>query len=131
LGTSDFNGNQTLTGSFNVTGSGTFSGYLIANGNLGVNTNQPTVPLDVHGNTNSGMILQIDNNQDLRDTRILMLQSGSPQWAFGNEYDSGNNNFTIWDGENAQIYTPLVTLRKNGGITATSFTGLRAKASNE
>jgi len=118
-----YTGSAQITGSLTVTGSGTFSGYLVASGNLGVNTYNPTVPLDVHGYTNSGMVVQIDNTQDTKDTRILMLQSGSSQWAFGNEYDSANNNFSIWDGENFPIYNKLFTLRKDGGVTATSFTG--------
>lgn len=122
-GSSDFKGNQTLTGSFNVTGSGTFSGYLIANGNLGINTSSPTIPLDVHASSSSGNIVQIDNTKDATDTRIMLLQSGSAAWFFGNEYDSGNNNFAIWDASGAPFIYKRLSITTGGGVTATSFTG--------
>jgi len=118
-----YTGQALISGSLTVTGSSLFYGYISTNGNLGINTNNPTTPLDVHGGVNSGNVVQVDNTTDLRDTRIALLQSGSFQWYFGNEYNSGSNNFTIWDASNAPIIVSLFTFKKNGSLTANSFTG--------
>lgn len=122
-GSNTFNGSQTITGSLNVTGSSTFNGYVVASGNLGVNTINPITPLDVHGSTNSGNVIQINNTLDQKDTRIAILQSGSTEWFIGNEYASGSNNFAIWDASGAPLVYKRLTLTAGGALTATSFTG--------
>ena len=65
------------------------------NNYLGINTNTPSVPLDVHHGTNNGVIL---NQTTATNNNLLAFQtSGNGRWRIGNFYNAGADDFGIFD----------------------------------
>jgi hypothetical protein len=92
------------------------------NKRLGINTNSPSVSLDVHGTT--GVLVQV-NNTGAADSKIAFLQASTAKWRIGNLYNAGANSFHIYNNSNAT--TPLVILSDNSfffnGTSAYTFAG--------
>lgn len=64
------------------------------NNRLGIGTNTPTAPLDVHS---SGNILQQLNGTSTNNTYLAFLNQDIGKWRIGNYYNSGDNDFVIYD----------------------------------
>jgi hypothetical protein len=84
-----------------ATGSTTISGtnnlfWDDVNNRLGINTNLPGAPLDVHTN---GIGLQI-NGTGTNNSFAVFQNAGTGKWRLGNTYSGGTNFFTIHDNTN-------------------------------
>ena len=75
------------------------------NNRLGIGTNTPTAPLDVHS---TGNILQQLNGTSTNNTYLAFLNQDIGKWRIGNYYNSGDNDFVIYD--------------TNSGVTRAFFT---------
>jgi len=64
------------------------------NNRLGIGTNTPTAPLDVHS---TGNILQQLNGTSTNNTYLAFLNQDIGKWRIGNYYNSGDNDFVIYD----------------------------------
>jgi hypothetical protein len=65
------------------------------NNYLGINTNTPSVPLDVHHGSNNGAIF---NQTTATNNNLLAFQtSGNGRWRIGNFYNAGADDFGIFD----------------------------------
>jgi len=62
---------------------------------LGINTNAPGNPLDVHGSISS--VAALNQTTATNNTLLSLLNSGTPLWRIGNFYTSGTNDFGIFD----------------------------------
>ena len=75
---------------------GTYNLYAT---NIGAGTTSPTAPLDVHTTTNVGA--QINNTAS--GSSFLAFQSNDVgKWRIGNNYNSGANDFILYDTVNAK-----------------------------
>ena len=65
------------------------------NNYLGINTNTPSVPLDVHHSGNNGAIL---NQTTATNNNLIAFQtSGNGRWRIGNFYNAGADDYGIFD----------------------------------
>ena len=63
---------------------------------LGIgNTGGPTAPLDIHNGT-VGQFIQL-NATSTNNSNIAFLNGGTGKWRIGNVYNSGANNFNIYN----------------------------------
>ena len=109
-----WNGASTITGSNNLFWDST-------NNYLGVNTNAPGNPLDVHGNLSS--VAALNQTTATNNTLLSLLNSGTPLWRIGNFYTAGANDFGIFDVVNTlQQFTIVNT-------TGQTFIGAKTTAS--
>jgi len=82
------------------------------NTSLGINTPTPTSALDVHSGVN--VISQLNQTTATNNSLLAFQNSGSGLWRIGNFYNSGANDFGIFDviGANEQL-----TIKKTTGQT--------------
>ena len=71
-----------------------FTVGTVFGGKVGINTNTPGVSLDVHGTT--GTLVQIENDTT-NNTLLAFRNQGAGYWNIGNNYNSGLNDFIIYD----------------------------------
>ena len=109
-----WNSANTITGSNNLW-------YDSTNSYLGVNTNAPGNPLDVHGSISS--VAALNQTTATNNTLLSLLNSGTPLWRIGNFYTAGANDFGIFDVVNT---TQQLTIVKSTGQT---FIGAKTTAS--
>ena len=109
-----WNGASTITGSNNLW-------YDITNSYLGVNTNAPGNPLDVHGNLSS--VAALNQTTATNNTLLSLLNSGTPLWRIGNFYTAGANDFGIFDVVNTLQQLTIVK------ATGQTFIGAKTNAS--
>lgn len=109
-----WNSASTITGSNNLW-------YDSTNSYLGVNTNAPGNPLDVHGNISS--VAALNQTTATNNTLLSLLNSGTPLWRIGNFYTAGANDFGIFDVVNT---TQQFTIVKATGQT---FVGAKTTSS--
>jgi hypothetical protein len=81
------------------------------NKRLGINTNSPSVSLDIHGTT--GVLVQV-NNTGAADSKIAFLQASSAKWRIGNLYSGGSNLFHIYNNSTA---TNSMTISASNSVT--------------
>ena len=65
------------------------------NNYLGINTNTPSVPLDVHHSGNNGAIL--NQTTGTNNNLIAFQTSGNGRWRIGNFYNAGADDYGIFD----------------------------------
>lgn len=109
-----WNSASTITGSNNLW-------YDSTNSYLGVNTNAPGNPLDVHGSISS--VAALNQTTATNNTLLSLLNSGTPLWRIGNFYTAGANDFGVFDVVNT---TQQLTIVKSTGQT---FIGAKTTAS--
>jgi hypothetical protein len=109
-----WNGASTITGSNNLW-------YDSTNSYLGVNTNAPGNPLDVHGNLSS--VAALNQTTATNNTLLSLLNSGTPLWRIGNFYTAGANDFGIFDVVNTLQQLTIVK------ATGQTFIGAKTTAS--
>jgi len=109
-----WNSASTITGSNNLW-------YDSTNSYLGVNTNAPGNPLDVHGSISS--VAALNQTTATNNTLLSLLNSGTPLWRIGNFYTAGANDFGVFDVVNS---TQQLTIVKATGQT---FIGAKTTAS--
>ena len=91
------------------------------NNNLGINTSTPGTPLDVHGTT--GVIAQLENTTT-QNTLLSFRNQGAGIWSIGNNYNTGANDYIIYD---AASFVNRFTLKSTGQTfigTDTTSSGL-------
>ena len=109
-----WNSASTITGSNNLFWDST-------NNYLGVNTNAPGNPLDVHGNLSS--VAALNQTTATNNTLLSLLNSGTPLWRIGNFYTAGANDFGIFDVVNTLQQLTIVK------ATGQTFIGAKTTAS--
>jgi len=109
-----WNSPSTITGSNNLW-------YDSTNSYLGVNTNAPGNPLDVHGNLSS--VAALNQTTATNNTLLSLLNSGTPLWRIGNFYTAGANDFGIFDVVNTLQQLTIVK------ATGQTFIGAKTTAS--
>ena len=62
------------------------------NSRLGINTNTPSVRLDVHG---QGNLLHLNATSATANTLMSFLRQGTNVWRLGDQYNGGNNYFEL------------------------------------
>lgn len=67
---------------------------------LGINTNTPSVALDIHSTNNVQIQL---NNTSTFDSKIAFLNAGVGKWRIGNLYSGGSNLFHIYNNTGATL----------------------------
>ena len=86
--------------------------YDITNGRLGINTATPGSPLDIHS---TGTAAQF-NGTGVNNAFVLFQNAGTSKWRIGNLYNSGANDYQIYDVLNA---TARLTIKNTGATTLT------------
>lgn len=109
-----WNGTSSITGSNNLFWDST-------NNYLGINTNAPGNPLDVHGNLSS--VAALNQTTATNNTLLSLLNSGTPLWRIGNFYTAGANDFGIFDVVNTLQQLTIVK------ATGQTFIGAKTTAS--
>jgi len=109
-----WNSVSTITGSNNLW-------YDSTNSYLGVNTNAPGNPLDVHGSISS--VAALNQTTATNNTLLSLLNSGTPLWRIGNFYTAGANDFGIFDVVNTLQQLTIVK------ATGQTFIGAKTTAS--
>ena len=109
-----WNSASTITGSNNLW-------YDSTNSYLGVNTNAPGNPLDVHGSISS--VAALNQITATNNTLLSLLNSGTPLWRIGNFYTAGANDFGIFDVVNTLQQLTIVK------ATGQTFIGAKTTAS--
>jgi len=84
------------TGTATVAGTNNFF-WDTANNRLGIGTNAPGVPLDIHG---TGTITHF-NGTGTSNSFVNFQNAGSGKWRLGNNYSGGTNYFSIFDQTNS------------------------------
>lgn len=108
-----WNGTSSITGSNNLY-------FNSTNSYLGIQTNVPGNPLDVHGSISS--IAALNQLTATNNTLLSLLNSGTPLWRIGNFYTGGANDFSVFDViGNLQQFTILNT-------TGQTFIGAKTTA---
>jgi hypothetical protein len=100
-----FSGTNAITGENNLW-------WDSVNGHLGIGTNVPTTALTIFHDQNQ--IIQLNQTTATNDTKIAFQNSGTPLWRIGNSYNSGANDYGIFDVVGA--IQPL-TIKKTTGQT--------------
>ena len=70
--------------------------YDSGNNRLGINTNAPTAPLDVHSSL-SGALMQLNQTSGILDSQIAFQSANVGKWRIGSYYNSGQYSFGIYD----------------------------------
>jgi hypothetical protein len=70
--------------------------YDSGNNRLGINTNAPTAPLDVHSSL-SGALLQLNQTSGTSDSQIGFQSANVGKWRIGSYYNAGQYSFGIYD----------------------------------
>jgi hypothetical protein len=83
-----FSGTNAITGENNLW-------WDSVNGHLGIGTNVPTTALTIFHDQNQ--IIQLNQTTATNDTKIAFQNSGTPLWRIGNSYNSGANDWGIFD----------------------------------
>lgn len=109
-----WNSASTISGSNNLW-------YDSTNSYLGVNTNAPGNPLDVHGSISS--VAALNQTTATNNTLLSLLNSGTPLWRIGNFYTAGANDFGIFDVVNTLQQLTIVK------ATGQTFIGAKTTAS--
>jgi hypothetical protein len=86
--------------------------YDITNGRLGINTATPGAPLDIH---TTGTAAQF-NGTTTNNAFVFFQNAGTSKWRIGNLYNSGANDYQIYDVLNA---TARLTIKNTGATTLT------------
>lgn len=82
---------------------------------LGIGTNNPSTPLDVHSTYNVGMSI---NNTTTNNSLLMFANQGTSKWRLGNVYSSGANYFGIYDITNSLYRFTILNSGEVGiGIT--------------
>lgn len=84
-----FSGTSSITGSNNLF-------YDTGNSRLGINTNAPTAPLDVHSSL-SGALLQLNQTSGTFDSQLAFQSANVGKWRIGSYYNAGQYSFGIYD----------------------------------
>lgn len=121
-----FNGTQVITGSNNLFWDST-------NNRLGINTNTPGQPLDIHS---TGNVLVQLNNTTTGNSNISFQNQNVAKWRVGNVYNGAANSFDIFNVtttsnalsidnttnsfmlNGAGIYSGTISLKQNSSIAA-------------
>lgn len=109
-----WNGTSSINGSNNLFWDST-------NNYLGIQTNAPGNPLDVHGSISS--IAALNQTTATNNTLLSLLNSGTPLWRIGNFYTAGANDFGIFDVVNTLQQLTIVK------ATGQTFIGAKTTAS--
>ena len=70
--------------------------YDSGNNRLGINTNAPTAPLDVHSSL-SGALMQLNQTSGILDSQIAFQSANVGKWRIGSYYNAGQYSFGIYD----------------------------------
>jgi hypothetical protein len=82
---------------------------------LGIGTNSPSTPLDVHTTFNVGMSI---NNTTTNNSLLMFANQNVSKWRLGNVYSSGANYFGIYDITNSLYRFTILNSGEVGiGIT--------------
>ena len=84
--------------------------YDITNSRLGIGTATPGAPLDIHA---TGTAAQF-NGTGVNNSFVLFQNAGSSKWRIGNLYNSGANDYQIFDVTNS---TARLTIKNTGAST--------------
>ena len=84
--------------------------YDITNSRLGIGTATPGAPLDIH---TTGTAAQF-NGTGVNNSFVLFQNAGSSKWRIGNLYNSGANDYQIFDVTNS---TARLTIKNTGAST--------------
>lgn len=108
-----WNGSSSITGSNDLF-------FDAVNGHFGIGTITPGTALDVKHNQNT--VVQLEQETATNDTRIAFINSGVGLWRLGAFYNSGANDFGIYDVVGA---IQPVTVKKTTGqvLIGTSTVG--------
>lgn len=88
-----FSAASSITGSNNLF-------YDTGNSRLGVNTNTPTAPLDVHSSL-SGALMQLNQTSGTLDSQLAFQSANVGKWRIGSYYNTGLYSFGIYDVANS------------------------------
>ena len=83
----------------NITGTNNLF-YDTGNSRLGVNTNTPTAPLDVHSSL-SGALMQLNQTSGTLDSQLAFQSANVGKWRIGSYYNTGLYSFGIFDVANS------------------------------
>lgn len=100
-----FSGTDTISGNTDFVWDNT-------NKRLGINTGTPGAPLDIHS---TGTAAQF-NGTTTNNAFVLFQNAGTSKWRIGNLYNSGANDYQIYDVLNA---TARLTIKNTGATTLT------------
>lgn len=84
-----FSAASSITGSNNLF-------WDTGNSRLGINTNTPTSPLDVHSSL-SGVLMQLNQTSGTFDSQLAFQNANIAKWRIGSYYNAGNYSFGIYD----------------------------------
>jgi hypothetical protein len=84
-----FSAASSITGSNNLF-------YDTGNSRLGINTNTPTAPLDVHSSL-SGALMQLNQTSGILDSQLAFQSANVGKWRIGSYYNAGQYSFGIYD----------------------------------
>lgn len=84
-----FSAASSITGSNNLF-------YDTGNSRLGINTNTPTAPLDVHSSL-SGALMQLNQTSGTLDSQLAFQSANVGKWRIGSYYNAGQYSFGIYD----------------------------------
>jgi hypothetical protein len=84
--------------------------YDITNSRLGIGTAIPGAPLDIHS---TGTAAQF-NGTGVNNSFVLFQNAGTSKWRIGNLYNSGANDYQIFDVTNS---TARLTIKNTGAST--------------
>jgi len=98
-----FSGTDTISGNTDFVWDNT-------NKRLGINTGTPGAPLDIH---TTGTAAQF-NGTTTNNAFVLFQNAGTSKWRIGNLYNSGANDYQIYDVLNA---TARLTIKNTGAST--------------
>mgnify|MGYP007090487414 CR=1 FL=1 len=98
-----FSGTDTISGNTDFVWDNT-------NKRLGINTGTPGAPLDIH---TTGTAAQF-NGTTTNNAFVLFQNAGTSKWRIGNLYNSGANDYQIFDVTNS---TARLTIKNTGAST--------------